>query len=85
MPDTSSSRAEGYTRDGFRFFTASPTRWGDCDKFGHVNNVKFVRYYEAGRLDYFDSCGEIPANGLDQSISGRRQSVESLRFGMGNE
>ncbi len=42
-----------FTRDGFRFFTPVPTRWGDCDLFGHINNVQFVRYYESGRLDYF--------------------------------
>ena len=42
-----------FGRDGFRFFTPTPTRWGDCDRFGHVNNVQFVRYYESGRLDYF--------------------------------
>jgi acyl-CoA thioester hydrolase len=44
---------QDYARDGFRFFTPTPTRWGDCDMFGHVNNVQFVRYYESGRLDYF--------------------------------
>jgi len=42
-----------FLRAGFRFFTPTPTRWGDCDMFGHVNNVQFVRYYESGRLDYF--------------------------------
>ena len=45
--------ATRFRRDGFRFFTASPTRWGDCDAFGHINNVLFSRYYESGRLDYF--------------------------------
>jgi acyl-CoA thioester hydrolase len=45
--------ADRFRRDGFRFFTPSPTRWGDCDRFGHINNVQFVRYYESGRLDYF--------------------------------
>jgi acyl-CoA thioester hydrolase len=45
--------ADRLRRDGFRFFTPTPTRWGDCDRFGHINNVQFVRYYESGRLDYF--------------------------------
>ena len=45
--------AAQFRRQGFRFFTESPTRWGDCDAFGHVNNVLFSRYYESGRLDYF--------------------------------
>ena len=48
-----------FARDGFRFFTATPTRWGDCDMFGHVNNVQFVRYYESGRLDYFHRMLEL--------------------------
>ena len=48
-----------FSRDGFRFFTATPTRWGDCDMFGHVNNVQFVRYYESGRLDYFHRLLEL--------------------------
>ena len=45
--------ADLFRRDGFHFFTPTPTRWGDCDRFGHINNVQFVRYYESGRLDYF--------------------------------
>ena len=44
---------DSYLRNGFRFFTSTPTRWGDCDMMGHVNNVQFARYYESGRLDYF--------------------------------
>jgi acyl-CoA thioester hydrolase len=42
-----------YQRPGFRFFTPTPTRWGDCDMLGHINNVEYLRYYESGRLDYF--------------------------------
>ena len=45
--------AARYRRDCFRLFTESPTRWGDCDAFGHINNVLYSRYYESGRLDYF--------------------------------
>lgn len=50
----SNRRSEGLQRADFRLFTPTPTRWGDCDVFGHVNNVQFVRYYESGRLDYFE-------------------------------
>ena len=52
--------AQRFTRDQFRFFTPTPTRWGDCDMFGHVNNVQFVRYYESGRLDYFARVLDMP-------------------------
>ena len=42
-----------FARNEFRFFTSVSTRWGDCDMFGHVNNVQFLSYYETGRLEYF--------------------------------
>ncbi|MGH8457645.1 MAG: acyl-CoA thioesterase [Stenotrophobium sp.] len=31
-----------------------PTRWGDQDLIGHVNNAKFFTYDESARLAYFD-------------------------------
>jgi len=45
--------AQLFRREGFRFFTSTPTRWSDCDRLGHINNVQFARYYESGRIDYF--------------------------------
>jgi len=57
----SSSQAGRYLRGDFRFYTSTPTRWGDCDMFGHVNNVQFVRYYESGRLDYFHRLLDMEA------------------------
>jgi len=51
--------AQRFVRERFLFFTQTPTRWGDCDMFGHVNNVQFVRYYESGRLDYFHRLLEL--------------------------
>ncbi|MGD2173264.1 MAG: thioesterase family protein [Gammaproteobacteria bacterium] len=54
-----------YLRSGFRFFTPTPTRWGDCDMLGHINNVEYLRYYESGRLDYFHQLLGISA-GLEQ-------------------
>jgi acyl-CoA thioester hydrolase len=48
------SRGDDYKRANFNFFTSVPTRWGDADMLGHINNVIFVRYLESGRLDYLD-------------------------------
>jgi acyl-CoA thioester hydrolase len=48
------SSVDNYERADFNFFTAVPTRWGDADMLGHINNVLFVRYIESGRLDYLD-------------------------------
>lgn len=34
-----------------------PVAWGDMDAFGHVNNTKYFRWFEDGRLAYFDRVG----------------------------
>ncbi len=60
---------EDFNREKFRHFTPSPTRWGDCDRLGHVNNVLFVRYFETGRLDYMLEVLEIDTRaGLESSL-----------------
>ena len=61
--------AGDFRRDGFRFFTPTPTRWGDCDMLGHVNNVEYLRYYESGRLDYFHRVLDIETGAeLDDNL-----------------
>ena len=60
---------ERFVRGKFRHFTPSPTRWGDCDRLGHVNNVLFVRYFETGRLDYMLKVLDIDTRaGLESSL-----------------
>jgi len=34
-------------RGDFPYITPVPTRWGDNDMLGHVNNVVYQRYFEA--------------------------------------
>ncbi len=34
-----------------------PVQWGDQDAFGHVNNVRFLRWFESSRIAYFRKCG----------------------------
>ena len=65
---TKSSRIDAgeFLRQGFRFFTPTPTRWGDCDMLGHINNVEYLRYYESGRLDYFHRVLDIETGGGPQ-------------------
>jgi acyl-CoA thioester hydrolase len=57
-------RIRQVSRDEFRFFIPMPTRWGDSDLNGHINNAMFVRYLESGRLDYY---AEVFDKGFDQS------------------
>jgi acyl-CoA thioester hydrolase len=34
-----------------------PVAWGDMDAFGHVNNVVYLRWFESGRIAFFDHVG----------------------------
>ena len=33
-----------------------PVAWGEMDAFQHVNNVVYIRYFETGRIAYFEKC-----------------------------
>jgi acyl-CoA thioester hydrolase len=46
-------------RSDFNYFFEMPTRWGDLDAFGHVNNTLYARYYESARLGYFESLMDM--------------------------
>ena len=35
--------------------TAIPVRWGDMDRYGHVNNIRYVQYLEEARIAWFAS------------------------------
>ena len=37
-----------------------PVAWGDLDAFGHVNNTKYFRWFESGRMAYFERIGISP-------------------------
>ena len=34
-----------------------PVQWGDQDAFGHVNNTVYFRWFESGRIAYFERLG----------------------------
>lgn len=40
-------------RQDYRFFTPIPTRWSDNDMFGHLNNVSYVRFFEATVVAFY--------------------------------
>lgn len=46
-------------RCDYRLFTPVPTRWGDADALGHINNAMLVRYIECGRIDYFSRVCDL--------------------------
>ena len=36
-----------------------PVQWGDMDSFSHVNNVKYLRWFESARIAYFRAAGVL--------------------------
>lgn len=34
-----------------------PVAWGEMDAFGHVNNVVYLRWFETGRMAFFNQVG----------------------------
>jgi acyl-CoA thioester hydrolase len=41
----------------FRFFHPIDVRYGDLDPQGHLNNAKYLTFFEAGRINYFTHLG----------------------------
>jgi len=41
----------------FRFFHPIEVRYGDLDPQGHVNNSKYLTFFESGRINYFTHLG----------------------------
>lgn len=46
------------TKQHFRCIKTLDVQWGDMDALGHVNNSMYFRYFETGRIAYFDAIGE---------------------------
>ena len=44
----------------FPVVTTIPLLWGDLDAFGHVNNLVYMRWAEAGRIEYLLRVGQLP-------------------------
>lgn len=42
---------------GFPVVTEIPVAWGEMDAFQHVNNIIYFRYFESGRIAYFERAG----------------------------
>ncbi|KAK0227064.1 HotDog domain-containing protein [Armillaria nabsnona] len=47
------------TRAGYdpRYFWEQPIVWGDQDTFQHVNNVRYVRFFESSRIHWMRHLG----------------------------
>ncbi|MGO4310727.1 acyl-CoA thioesterase [Pseudomonas sp. KB_15] len=54
-----SNRLKRPCRDEFRHFTQVPTRFGDNDAFGHVNNVVYYSYCESAITAFLVEQGTL--------------------------
>jgi len=43
--------------EGFAVVERIPVSWGDMDAFGHVNNTRFIRWFETARIAHFARVG----------------------------
>ena len=43
---------KGVQRGNFAELIKEPTRWSDCDAYGHVNNAVYLTYMEAAIMRY---------------------------------
>ena len=43
--------------EGFAVVERIPVLWGDMDAFGHVNNARFIRWFETARIAHFQRIG----------------------------
>ena len=50
-------RIEGLPLDNFPVVITWPVQWGDQDSFSHVNNTVYFRWFESGRIAYFERLG----------------------------
>ena len=54
------------TRDNFKHFLTIPTRWSDNDQYGHVNNAKYLTFFELVIMRYLevDNALDVAAHGV---------------------
>ena len=50
----------------FTHTTTFPVRWIDIDSMGHVNNAKFITYFEQARCEAFSAVGLNIGNNLPE-------------------
>lgn len=56
------------------------TRWSDMDRYGHVNNVEYLRYLEEARVDMlFTHAHRAGAEGLADGVVVARHEIDYKR------
>jgi len=45
-----------------------PVAWGDMDTYGHVNNTVYLRWFESGRMKFFEQV-RVPMRNATQTCA----------------
>lgn len=49
--------------DSFEFSVPIQVQWGDMDALGHVNNARYLTYFETARCEFFRQFGVFAEGG----------------------
>jgi acyl-CoA thioester hydrolase, YbgC/YbaW family len=55
----------GSQKNNFSVKTELLVRFGDVDAMGHMNNAKYLTFFEQGRVAYFKELGELDLRMMD--------------------
>lgn len=59
---------EKFNKNNFRHICKVDVRFSDLDAFGHVNNARFLTYFEEARIKYFDEIVTVPVYWSKQGL-----------------
>lgn len=70
-------------RSDYGYFTQVKTRWGDCDAYGHVNNVQYYSYFDTAVTTMLIERGVLRSphwNAIGLCVESQCQFLASLEF-----
>ena len=60
--------SDSFDKNKFRHLCKLDVRFSDLDAFGHVNNARFITYFEEARVKYFDEIVTVPVYWAKQGL-----------------
>jgi acyl-CoA thioester hydrolase len=65
-------------RELFKHKSSVPIRFADVDAFGHVNNAKYLTYFEEARINYFNDIVDWAYNWEKEGVILARAEVDFI-------
>ena len=63
----------------FRHILYLPVRFSDLDAMGHVNNARYLTFFEEGRSAWFRDCAGMPHSSTDYPVILARVEIDFLQ------